>query len=142
MQTEVKDATVYQKADEAMFDAVLADVPCSCLGLLRKKPDIRLKKDGSEIDALIPIQRAILEQAGKYVKADGVLVYSTCTLSKKENEKNVEWFLQNHPEYTLEDMTPYLPKQMADMGKQGYLTVFPHIHHTDGFFIARLRKKG
>lgn len=142
VQTEVKDATVFAEADQETFDAVLADVPCSCLGLLRKKPDIRLKKDGSEIDNLIPIQRTILEQAGNYVKAGGVLVYSTCTLSKKENEKNVEWFLQNHPEYTLEDLTPYLPKQMADMGKQGYLTVFPHIHHTDGFFIARLRKKG
>ena len=128
--------------DKEAFDAVLADVPCSCLGLLRKKPDIRLKKDGSEIDNLIPIQRKILEQAAMYVKTGGVLLYSTCTLSKKENEKNVEWFLQNHPEYTLEDMTPYLPKQMADMGKQGYLTVFPHIHHTDGFFIARLKKKG
>ncbi len=140
--TEVSDATVFLEKDKEAFDAVLADVPCSCLGLLRKKPDIRLKKDGSEIDNLIPIQRKILEQAAMYVKTGGVLLYSTCTLSKKENEKNVEWFLQNHPEYTLEDMTPYLPKQMADMGKQGYLTVFPHIHHTDGFFIARLKKKG
>lgn len=140
--TEVHDATVFVEKDKEAFDAVLADVPCSCLGLLRKKPDIRLKKDGSEIDNLIPIQRKILEQAAMYVKTGGVLLYSTCTLSKKENEKNVEWFLQNHPEYTLEDMTPYLPKQMADMGKQGYLTVFPHIHHTDGFFIARLKKKG
>ena len=140
--TEVHDATVFLEKDKEAFDAVLADVPCSCLGLLRKKPDIRLKKDGSEIDNLIPIQRKILEQAAMYVKTGGVLLYSTCTLSKKENEKNVEWFLQNHPEYTLEDMTPYLPKQMADMGKQGYLTVFPHIHHTDGFFIARLKKKG
>lgn len=140
--TEVSDATVFLEKDKEAFDAVLADVPCSCLGLLRKKPDIRLKKDGSEIDNLIPIQRKILEQAAMYVKTGGVLLYSTCTLSKKENEKNVEWFLQNHPEYTLEDMTLYLPKQMADMGKQGYLTVFPHIHHTDGFFIARLKKKG
>ena len=140
--TEVHDATVFVEKDKEAFDAVLADVPCSCLGLLRKKPDIRLKKDGSEIDNLIPIQRKILEQAAMYIKTGGVLLYSTCTLSKKENEKNVEWFLQNHPEYTLEDMTPYLPKQMADMGKQGYLTVFPHIHHTDGFFIARLKKKG
>ena len=140
--TEVSDATVFLEKDKEAFDAVLADVPCSCLGLLRKKPDIRLKKDGSEIDNLIPIQRKILEQAAMYVKTGGVLLYSTCTLSKKENEKNMEWFLQNHPEYTLEDMTPYLPKQMADMGKQGYLTVFPHIHHTDGFFIARLKKKG
>ena len=140
--TEVSDATVFLEKDKEAFDAVLADVPCSCLGLLRKKPDIRLKKDGSEIDNLIPIQRKRLEQAAMDVKTGGVLLYSTCTLSKKENEKNVEWFLQNHPEYTLEDMTPYLPKQMADMGKQGYLTVFPHIHHTDGFFIARLKKKG
>ena len=124
------------------YDRVLADVPCSGLGLLRKKPDIRLKKDGSEIDALVGIQRQILEQAAKYVKDGGVLVYSTCTLSRKENEKNVEWFLQNHESYRLEDLGQYLPESLAAEGEKGYITLFPQSHHTDGFFIARLRKKG
>ena len=124
------------------YDRVLADVPCSGLGLLRKKPDIRLKKDGSEIDVLVGIQRQILEQAAKYVKDGGVLVYSTCTLSRKENEKNVEWFLQNHESYILEDLGQYLPETLAAEGEKGYITLFPQSHHTDGFFIARLRKKG
>lgn len=87
VKTSVRDASVEDASAIGAYDRVLADVPCSGLGLLRKKPDIRLKKDGSEIDALVGIQRQILEQAAKYVKDGGVLVYSTCTLSRKENEK-------------------------------------------------------
>lgn len=142
VKTSVRDASVEDASAIGAYDRVLADVPCSGLGLLRKKPDIRLKKDGSEIDALVGIQRQILEQAAKYVKDGGVLVYSTCTLSRKENEKNVEWFLQNHESYRLEDLGQYLPEFLAAEGEKGYITLFPQSHHTDGFFIARLRKKG
>ena len=142
VKTSVRDASVEDASAIGAYDRVLADVPCSGLGLLRKKPDIRLKKDGSEIDALVGIQRQILEQAAKYVKDGGVLVYSTCTLSRKENEKNVEWFLQNHESYRLEDLGQYLPESLAAEGEKGYITLFPQSHHTDGFFIARLRKKG
>ena len=142
VKTSVRDASVEDTSAIGAYDRVLADVPCSGLGLLRKKPDIRLKKDGSEIDALVGIQRQILEQAAKYVKDGGVLVYSTCTLSRKENEKNVEWFLQNHESYILEDLGQYLPETLAAEGEKGYITLFPQSHCTDGFFIARLRKKG
>lgn len=142
VKTSVRDASVEDTSAIGAYDRVLADVPCSGLGLLRKKPDIRLKKDGSEIDALVGIQRQILEQAAKYVKDGGVLVYSTCTLSRKENEKNVEWFLQNHESYILEDLGQYLPEILAAEGEKGYITLFPQSHCTDGFFIARLRKKG
>lgn len=142
IQAEMQDAAEEKNEDIRAFDRVLVDVPCSGLGLLRKKPDIRLKKDGSEIDALPKIQRAILEQAAKYVKIGGVLVYSTCTLCRKENEKNIEWFLENHPEYETEPLGEFLPTEMAHEGEEGFITLFPHIHKTDGFFIARMVRKG
>lgn len=138
----LRDATKAYPNDTNSYDKVLVDAPCSGLGLLRKKPDIRLKKDGSEIDALIGIQREILSLAATYVKPEGVLVYSTCTLSRKENEKNVEWFLKNHTDFVLEDLTPYLPQPLQGEGKDGMLTIFPYINRTDGFFIARMRKRG
>ena len=124
------------------FDKVLVDAPCSGLGLIRKKPDIRLKKTGKDIDSIVLLQRQILEQAAKYVKKGGILVYSTCTLCKKENEKNIEWFLEQYPNYKTEDITPFLPDSIhSETTKMGYITLYPHIHHTDGFFICRLKRK-
>jgi len=109
MECKVKDAAEKEEEQE-LFDRVLVDAPCSGLGLMRKKPDIRLKKDGNEIDSLTGIQKEILENAAGYVKPGGVLVYSTCTLCRKENEKNLEWFLKNHPEFEAEDITSFLPE--------------------------------
>lgn len=141
MKSEVRDATEQNAADAEKFDRVLVDAPCSGLGLLRKKPDIRLKKSGDEIDSLVPLQRQILENAAGYVKKGGVLLYSTCTLCRKENEKNVEWFLQQHPEFAAEDITPFLPEGMAgETTQKGCLTLLPHQTGTDGFFIARMRR--
>ena len=109
---------------------------------MRKKPDIRLKKDGNEIDSLTGIQKEILENAAGYVKPGGVLVYSTCTLCRKENEKNLEWFLKNHPEFEAEDITKYLPAEwVTDTAEKGYITLLPHKTGTDGFFISRMRRR-
>ena len=109
---------------------------------MRKKPDIRLKKDGNEIDSLTKIQREILENAAGYVKKGGVLVYSTCTLCRKENEKNLEWFLAQHPDFTAEDISEFLPEGWdMETAKKGYLTLLPHKTGTDGFFISKLRRK-
>lgn len=141
MDCQVKDAAE-RETEHEMYDRVLVDAPCSGLGLMRKKPDIRLKKDGSEIDSLIQIQREILENAAGYVKKGGVLVYSTCTLCRKENEKNLEWFLQRHPEFAAEDISHFLPADWeTDTAKQGYITLLPHKTGTDGFFISRMRRK-
>lgn len=141
MECNVKDAAE-KEAEHELFDRVLVDAPCSGLGLMRKKPDIRLKKDGSEIDSLTGIQREILANAAGYVKPGGVLVYSTCTLCRKENEKNLEWFLKNHPMFEAEDITGFLPADWkTDTAKEGYLTLLPHRTGTDGFFISRMRRK-
>lgn len=141
MDCQVKDAAE-RETEHELYDRVLVDAPCSGLGLMRKKPDIRLKKDGSEIDSLIQIQREILDNAADYVKKGGVLVYSTCTLCRKENEKNLEWFLQRHSEFAAEDISPFLPADWeTDTAKQGYITLLPHKTGTDGFFISRMRRK-
>lgn len=141
MECKVKDAAEKEEEHE-LFDRILVDAPCSGLGLMRKKPDIRLKKDGNEIDSLTGIQRKILENAAGYVKPGGVLVYSTCTLCRKENEKNLEWFLKNHPAFKAEDITNFLPAEWkVETAEQGYITLLPHKTGTDGFFISRMRRK-
>ncbi len=117
-------------------DRVLCDVPCSGLGVLSKKPDIR-HKEADEITRLPEIQYAILDNASRYVKPGGVLVYSTCTLNPDENENNVKKFLANHPEYQAEPFTVG-GKTMED----GMLTVFPDEYKgCDGFFVAKMRKR-
>lgn len=117
------------------FDTVLVDVPCSGLGIIRKKPDIRYK-DPKPLDGLPKVQREIVDNCAAYVRPGGVMIYATCTLRARENQNVVSWFLQRHPEFTLEAFVlPHWGRQ------EGMMTFWPHIHHTDGFFVARLRKK-
>jgi len=121
---------------ENSFDIVLADVPCSGLGIIRKKPDIRFK-DPKPLDGLPAVQKGILENVSRYVKPGGVLLYSTCTLRWRENEGMVEEFLANHADFDVESFELPMPVGSTD----GMLTLWPHIHGTDGFFIAKLRRK-
>jgi 16S rRNA (cytosine967-C5)-methyltransferase len=141
IETQLKDASSKYEEDCEEFDRVLIDAPCSGLGLLRKKADIRLKKDGNDIDALIALQRKILENCCGYVKKGGYLLYSTCTLSKKENTGNVKWLCDNFDFETV-DITDDLPENLkSDTAKNGYIELYPSVHGTDGFFIAKLRRK-
>ena len=130
------DAREPETAWENAMDAVIADVPCSGLGVIRKKPDVRYK-DLSRISALPEIQLAILDRQADYVRPGGVLVYSTCTILKQENEGVVEAFLDRHPEFAPERID--LPEGCGAEGAM--LTLLPCVHDTDGFFIAKLRKK-
>lgn len=118
-------------------DVVIADVPCSGLGIIRKKPDIRYK-DLEEMKALPALQLAILENQSTYVKKGGVLLYSTCTVLKAENEDVVAAFLAEHDDFYLEplDLPAIFPKN-----ESGMLTLIPGEYDTDGFFISRLRRK-
>ncbi|MCD8332048.1 MAG: 16S rRNA (cytosine(967)-C(5))-methyltransferase RsmB [Oscillospiraceae bacterium] len=119
------------------FDAVIADVPCSGLGIIRKKPDIRYRPPAL-LEPLPETQRAILENAASYVRPGGVLLYATCTLLQRENEGVTEGFLKDHPEFAL---TGYrLPGPVGEVA-QGQLTLWPDRHGTDGFFIAKLRRR-
>lgn len=118
------------------FDVVLTDVPCSGLGIIRKKPDIRYK-DPEPLKGLPKVQRGILDSCARYVRPGGALVYSTCTLLRRENGEIVDGFLASHPDFELE------PFDLPHLGTQpGRLTFWPHIHGTDGFFAAKLRRKG
>ena len=116
------------------FDRVICDVPCSGYGVLAKKPDIRYK-DFSLAAGLVPVQAAILESAARCVKNGGVLVYSTCTLLADENEVQVQAFLDRHSEFSIEPFT------VGEAVFEGMVTLAPDTHGTDGFFIAKLRKK-
>lgn len=117
------------------YDAVIADVPCSGYGVIRKKPEIRYKKENERL-GLPSIQYAILSNLADAVRPGGVLVYSTCTVMHEENEDVVFRFISEHPEFSLEGFT--LPTGENVDG--GYITFWPDIHGTDGFFAARLRR--
>lgn len=135
----------------ALYDAVMCDVPCSGLGLLGRKPDIRLTISYERIDELLPIQKRILDNASNMVKAGGVLIYSTCTLNKRENEMQVEEFLNTHQDFESESIEHYLPQKLLNSldserlsseVRNGMITLTPDVDGTDGFFIARLIKRG
>ncbi|MBR5391031.1 MAG: 16S rRNA (cytosine(967)-C(5))-methyltransferase RsmB [Clostridia bacterium] len=128
------DASTFCEAPESV-DAVLCDVPCSGMGVIRKKPDVRYK-DGDSIKALPPLQLAILKNGAACLRPGGRLVYSTCTLLREENEAVIEAFLQENSGFAREAFS--LPGIGACA--EGQITLWPQIHGTDGFFIAKLRK--
>jgi len=132
-----QDATVRVPEWENAMDAVIADVPCSGLGIIRKKPDIRYKAL-EEMKDLPRLQLTILENQSAYVKKGGVLIYSTCTLLKRENEDIVHAFLEKHEEFCLEPLE--LPEVFPE-NTSGMLTLIPGDYDTDGFFISCLRRK-
>ena len=120
------------------FDTVLTDVPCSGLGIIRKKPDIRYK-DPEPLLGLPRIQSEILNNCAQYVRPQGVLLYATCTVLERENSAVVRDFLDKQKDFTLESFT--LPGPIGTV-ESGMLTLWPHIHGTDGFFFAKLRRRG
>jgi 16S rRNA (cytosine967-C5)-methyltransferase len=127
-------------AQESTYDRILVDAPCSGLGTLRSHPEIKWNRGIADVVRLSDLQRKILGQAASYLKPEGVLVYSTCTLTAHENEKVVNEFLACHREFVLEDAAGYLPDQAKQLVKGKYFMALPHKHDTDGFFAARLRR--
>ncbi len=121
-------------------DRVLCDVPCSGLGIIRRKPELRYKKDFG-FDSLPEIQYSILCRAAELVKSGGLLVYSTCTLNPDENNLNASRFLEEHSNFEAEKII--LPKNIKRGidEKDNELTLFPHINNTDGFFISLFKRK-
>ena len=132
-----QDATENHSGWLGKMDVVLADVPCSGYGIIRKKPDIRYK-DPADMERLPDLQLKILQKQAQYVKPGGVLMYSTCTLVQRENEDVVQTFLAHNKEFYLERLT--LPEYFSE-NTTGMLTLIPGQHDTDGFFIARMRRK-
>lgn len=135
---EAGDGKVFRSEYDRQADVVLCDVPCSGLGIIRKKPDIRLKNE-AELGGLPRVQRAILENAARYVKPGGVLLYSTCTILPRENEAVTDAFLAEHTHFRREGFS--LPGPAGAVAS-GQITLWPQRHGTDGFYICRMRKDG
>ena len=131
------DATVFEPSWEEKMDVVIADVPCSGYGIIRKKPDIRYK-DPASMAQLPQLQLEILKNQARYVKPGGTLLYSTCTLVWEENEGNVKRFLKENEQFCLEALAlpPVFPSNTT-----GMIALVPGQYETDGFFIAKLRRK-
>lgn len=140
-QGQVHDALVFDKALKEQADIVLADLPCSGLGIIGKKQDIKYRITKEGIKELIELQKQILNIVWQYVKPGGILIYSTCTVNPGENQQMVEWFTQNYP-FQMESLSPYLPEELKKEGENGMLQLISGVHETDGFFLARLRRLG
>ena len=135
LETKAADARAFHSEWESAFDLVLADVPCSGLGVIRKRPEIRRKRE-EELLSLPAIQKAILDNLYRYVKPGGVLLYSTCTVLQAENREQILSFLQTHPDFCPENFS------IGELHSvQGCYAFWPQNDGTDGFFAAKLRRK-
>ena len=134
--THAADGRVFRPEWESAFDVVLVDAPCSGLGIIRKKPDTRYKK-ADDLFTLPVVQAAILDNAARYVRPGGTLVYSTCTILPEENEQVTEAFLVEHTNFTLAPFELPQPVGKTD----GSLTLWPQRHDTDGFYICRMTRR-
>ncbi len=138
--TKVWDATSLDEEIIDKVDVVIADLPCSGIGVIGKKPDIKYKLSQHQLSELASLQRTILDVVQQYVKKGGVLIYSTCTINQDENQNNRNWFLENY-DFTAESLDNFLPEQLrGDETNEGYLQLLQGVHKTDGFFLSRFRK--
>ncbi|MGK9476472.1 16S rRNA (cytosine(967)-C(5))-methyltransferase RsmB [Melioribacter sp. OK-6-Me] len=136
VQTKAIDALEYE--DEQLFDRVLVDAPCSGLGTLTKKPDLKWKKDLGDIRKIVNIQYNLLTKGASLLKAGGSLVYSTCTIEPEENYELIKKFLDNNPDFQLIPAGDIIAEDYLD--ENGCVSTFPHIHGVDGSFAAKLIK--
>ena len=137
VKTMVNDATVLREEFVEKFDCVIVDAPCSGIGTLYSKPDVVFGKTQTDIDNLSALQLKILSTASAYVKAGGMLNYSTCTVLKDENEKVVNEFLKTHPQFEME----IAGDEIIKCDNDGFVRLYPHTNSSDGFFVAKLRRK-
>ena len=140
MRTCVWDATVLDPNMEGKADIVLADLPCSGLGIIGKKPDIKMRLQEEELHELAALQRKILSVVSRYVKPGGVLVYSTCTINPEENEGNALWIEENLP-FKKKEIASVLPEALKNDCVDNRIQLLPGIHPCDGFFIAAFERE-
>ncbi|TZE83410.1 16S rRNA (cytosine(967)-C(5))-methyltransferase RsmB [Calorimonas adulescens] len=143
IETQLYDATTVDENLIEKADRVLVDAPCSGLGTIRHRPDIRWNKHISDIHKISALQKIILRNASQYVKKGGILVYSTCTIEKEENIDVINDFLEKNSDFRLIDFNDLLPSNLMlrDSGT-GYITLYPSLNQTDGFFIAKMSRLG
>ena len=139
VEVNTNDATKLNNELIECSDRILLDVPCSGIGIIRKKPEIKWNKTRNDLRDVIPVQRDIMENAWKYLKTGGIMIYSTCTLNKEENEENIDWFLSTHKDCNIKKI--FVGKQdNLVYNRNGSLTIMPN-EYMDGFFVAKLEKR-
>ena len=142
VQAEEQDASLLRPEQMNRFDRVLVDAPCSGLGVLRSKPDIRYRQSPQALQNLVALQRRILSTCAQYVKPGGVLLYSTCTVLPEENCEQVQAFLQEHTDFVLDMPVGLLPQGLErQQSQEGMLQLWPQRDGIDGFFLARMRRQ-
>jgi 16S rRNA (cytosine967-C5)-methyltransferase len=147
----VADGTKYKP--EQAVDAVLLDAPCSGTGVINRRSDLRWHREEKDIESLVKTQRALLENAAAMLKPGAVLVYSTCSMEKEENQDNIDWFIQTHSGFKLDNMEPFMNQELlqswsaeshwSETQKQlrdGYIQLLPSRHGCSGFFICRIKR--
>ena len=133
-----QDATIYNSSFNDKFDIVICDVPCSGIGVIKNKPEIKYKITNSYVEEISKLQYQILDNSKKYVKNNGILMYSTCTIDKRENIENINKFLNENKDFKLENIS--LKSSIIKTSENGVLEILPDEYSCDGFFIAKLRK--
>jgi len=136
IETIESDATTFEYPELA--DVVFVDAPCSGLGTISKKIDIKWKREPEDIPILVNLQRQIIDNAVKLVKIGGVLLYSTCTIEPEENDDNIKYILEKYPNYELDPAEKYIDQELC---RDGYYSTLPHVNGIDGAFAARLIRK-
>ena len=136
----VRDARVEDEELIGQADVLIADVPCSGLGVIGKKQDIKYRVTPESIQEVIALQKEIIGNVIRYLKPDGTMMYSTCTMNPAENEEMVEWICK---EYDMEtqSMAGSMPEVFREAADKGYIQLLPGVHGTDGFFLAKFKKK-
>jgi len=140
VEVRVQDATAYDEALRETADVLICDVPCSGLGIIGRKSDIRYNISNEAMKGICDLQKEIIDNVWKYLKPGGIMIYSTCTIHKAENEKMVKYITENLP-FEGESLKGFLPDSVIGDGDSCMIQLLPNVHGTDGFFIARLKKK-
>ena len=140
MSAKRADALMFDEAAKESADIVIADLPCSGLGVLKKKSDIKYRMSQQQIEELAQLQRRILKNAAAYVKPGGTLIYSTCTITKEENDMQVDWILENLPLQLVSLEGCMCEELLKNHEREGVLQLLPGREKTDGFFLAKLQK--
>lgn len=139
--TKQADATVFNPALSGIADKILLDVPCSGLGIIRRKPDIKYKENITDFSEIINTQKKILNTAKDYLKPDGILVYSTCTVNPAENLGIIRDFLKENLNFRVDAIkSPHITGEMAKRAEVGWIEIFQDTDNSDGFFVCRLKK--
>jgi 16S rRNA (cytosine967-C5)-methyltransferase len=136
VKTIAVDANEFE--DPVGFDRILVDAPCSGLGTLTKKPDIKWKRNLGDIRKIVNIQYDLLKKGASLLKVGGIIVYSTCTIEPEENDEVVKQFLSENPDFSLVDISEVVPKELIN--ENGFIQILPHVHGLDGSFAAKLMR--